>query len=192
MDKKLILHLPSGHCKYHPEPAQYDAGVLAGSTKPVGMFPCCGQNTLRFDPTQSNQVYCAYQFDRFSREIITARKRSLRRLCFYRYLSVHGGGGVLGRGVRGKGVCVAGRACMAGGMHGRGVCMAGGWHAWQGGCVAGGHAWQRACMAGGCAWQGACMAGGMRSRGACVADTTRYGQWAGGTHPTGMHSCLQM
>ena len=61
-DKQKILHLPSGHCKYHPEPAQYDAGVLAGSTKPVGMFPCCGQNTLRFDPTQSNQVYCAFQF----------------------------------------------------------------------------------------------------------------------------------
>ena len=31
--------------------------------------------------------------------------------------------------------------------------------------------------------------------GACVvfsvlSDTMRYGQWAGGTHPTGMHSCL--
>ena len=26
---------------------------------------------------------------------ITARKRSLRRLCFHRYLSVHGGGGCL-------------------------------------------------------------------------------------------------
>ena len=133
MDKKLILHLPSGHCKYHPEPAQYDAGVLAGSTKPVGMFPCCGQNTLRFDPTQSNQVYCAYQFDRFSREIITARKRSLRRLCFYRCLSVHGGvacvagGGGVWQGGCVAGSCVVGRACVAGGMHGRGVaCMAGG------------------------------------------------------------------
>ena len=24
------------------------------------------------------------------------------------------------------------------------------------------------------------------------ADTTRYGQWAGGTYPTGMHSCLPL
>ena len=30
-------------------------------------------------------------------EIFTARKRSLRRLCFHRCLSVHGGGGYLGR-----------------------------------------------------------------------------------------------
>ena len=26
--------------------------------------------------------------------------------------------------------------------------------------------------------------------GAWLRDTTRYGQWVGGTHPTGMHSCL--
>ena len=35
--------------------------------------------------------------------IITARKRSLRRLCFYRRLSVHGGGGVRGCS---RGACV--------------------------------------------------------------------------------------
>ena len=36
---------------------------------------------------------------------------------------------------------------------------------------------------------------GSASRGAWVdppLDTTKYGQRAGGTHPTGMHSCLQM
>ena len=38
--------------------------------------------------------------------LITARKRSLQRLCFHRCLSVHGG--------------------VAGGMHGGGACMAGG------------------------------------------------------------------
>ena len=58
-----------------------------------------------------------------------------------------------------------------GGMWGRGACMAGGAHGKGHVCrgVHGGgvHAW----------W------------GACVADTTRYGQWAGGTHPTGMNSC---
>ena len=30
----------------------------------------------------------------FVKELITARKRSLRRLCFYRCLSVHSGGGL--------------------------------------------------------------------------------------------------
>ena len=83
-----------------------------------------------------------------------------------------------------------------GGMHGRGVCMVGACMA--GGCIVGGHAWQGVCgRGGGFAWWGACMAGG-----ACVAghawhtcppaDTVRYSQWAGSTHPTGMHSCSLM
>ena len=60
------------------------------------------------------------------------------------------------------------------------VILSTGWgHVWQGGvCVAGGHAWQEACVAG----------GGLRA----TADTTGYGQWAGGTHPTGMHSCYNL
>ena len=80
-----------------------------------------------------------------------------------------------------------------GGVHGGGSCVVA-WHVWQEG-----HAWQ-----GGHAWQvGMCIAGGVHGGGACVAggcmactispppaDTTRYGQWAGGTHPTGMHSCF--
>ena len=58
-----------------------------------------------------------------------------------------------------------------GGMYGRGECMArGGMCVWWGGMHGRGGICGR-----GCAWQG----------GACVA----YGQWAGGTHPTGMHSC---
>ena len=89
--------------------------------------------------------------------IFTARKRSLRRLCFYRCLSVQGG------------------------------------RAWQEGCVwQGGHAWHGGmhgrgdmCGRGACMVRGACVAGGGRA----TADTTGYGQWAGGTHPTGMHSC---
>ena len=40
---------------------------------------------------------------------------------------------------------------------------------------------------GGGVWQGACMEGGMRGRGACV--TRKMAIAAGGTHPTGMHSC---
>ena len=112
--------------------------------------------------------------------IFTTRKRSLRRLCFYRCLSVH------------RGVCmVTGGACMvAGGMHGcQGACMVAGGHVWQRGGMRGerGNVWQRggmhckegACIAkgdmhgkggpfvakGGHAWQ----RGGMRGkRGACV------------------------
>ena len=60
--------------------------------------------------------------------IFTARKQSFRRLCYYRCLSVRGGGGGM-RGCRGT--------CMA-----RGACVA------KGCCV-----WQRgACMVRGCAW----------------------------------------
>ena len=57
----------------------------------------------------------------FSKQVITARKRSLRRLCFYRWLSVHGG------------VCGCGGVCMVtGDMHGCGG------HAWLCVCVGGG------------------------------------------------------
>ena len=63
---------------------------------------------------------------------ITARKRSLRRLCFYRCLSVHNRGGM--------------RGCSGGGHVWLlwGVCMvARGVHGYLGGCVVapGGHAW---------------------------------------------------
>ena len=109
--------------------------------------------------------------------IVTARKRSLRRLCFYRCLSFilfTGGGRAWQGGVRGRGgVHGRGGACVAGGgVRGRGgMCGRGG--AWQGGaCVAGGHAWR-----GGHAWfysaGGACVVlfGGhawFYSGGACV------------------------
>ena len=43
--------------------------------------------------------------------------------------------------------------------------------------VARGHAWQGASIAGGHPWQGVCVAGEMATA-------------AGGTHPTGMHSCF--
>ena len=84
------------------------------------------------------------------------------------------------------GACVVapggGGACVV--APGGGVCVVapGGWCAWllwggmrgcSGGvCVVapGGHAW-------------------LLRGGACVVFSMRYGQWAGGTHPTGMHSC---
>ena len=111
------------------------------------------------------------------------------------------------------------RGCFWGGMHGcSGVCvwMLLGGHAWllQGACVVaqgghawllqGGHAWllqggmrgcsggdMRGCSGGeggGCSWGGMC---GCFGGGVCVVFSMRYGQWAGGTHPTGMHSCWQ-
>ena len=105
------------------------------------------------------------------------------------------------------GVCVfPGGACVVarGGMHG---CWGGG-HAWlPGGCV-----WLPGGVHG-CRGEGACVVagghviargmhgsrghawGGMPGcQGACMvarghAWDTRYSQWVGGTHPTGMHSC---
>ena len=89
--------------------------------------------------------------------LFTSRKRSLRRLCFYRCLSVHRGGRAL------QGVCMAG-AYMAGGVHGRGrTWQAGDVYMAEGVCMAGG-----ACMAGGMHHGGACMAGGVCGEGACV------------------------
>ena len=96
-------------------------------------------------------------------------------------------GGVCGF-IRGACVVLFRGACMVlfrGGMHG----FIGG-HAWfyLGGCVA---------LLGGRAWfysGGVCM---VLFGGACVvfsvfSDTMRYGQWAGGTHPTGMHFCWKI
>ena len=93
-------------------------------------------------------------------------------------------------------VCHSVHGCLGGGMHGcsgGGVC----------GCL-GGHAWLlRGCVCG-CSW-GVCMValeGGMHGcsggcawlllGGACMRydEIWRYDQWAGGTHPTGMHSCF--
>ena len=64
--------------------------------------------------------------------------------------------------------------------------------AWQGGmCDWGGmrgrgHAWQRTCVAG----VGAMHGGGVHGRGGCVTGETTTA--AGGTPPTGMHSCCTL
>ena len=69
------------------------------------------------------------------------------------------GGGMRGRGCAWQGAYMAGGASVAGGMQGRG-----------------------------CAWQGVCVAGGtFMAGGACL--TGEMATAAGGTHPTGMHSC---
>ena len=98
-----------------------------------------------------------------SHGIITARKRSLRRLCFYTCLSF----------------CPQWGACV---VAPRGVCMVA-----PRVVAPGGHAWLlRGGMHGCCGSVRGCSRGGGRAW-----DTIRYGQWAGGTHPTGMHSCYR-
>lgn len=42
-----------GHCKYHPEPPRYENEM--SDTSFVGIYPCCHQKCLRFDPTQQNK-----------------------------------------------------------------------------------------------------------------------------------------
>ena len=76
-----------------------------------------------------------------------------------------GGGHVWLGGVHGRGACIAGEACMAGSMHGRGDAWQG--SVWWGACVAGDMC-GRGCMGGGdCRREGACMVGGMHGWG-CV------------------------
>ena len=66
-------------------------------------------------------------------DFITARKRSLRRLCFYTCLSVHRGGGAIPE-------CIAGGipACLAAGLQG-GLLLGG---LLQGGLLTGGAWWR--------------------------------------------------
>ena len=103
-------------------------------------------------------ISSCFRFHFFS-QFITTRKRSLQRSCFYTCLSV--------------------------------ILFTGGEHAWCGACVAGGHACQGVCMVGGHTWCGGTwQVGGVHG----THNPPRYyqirwyGQSAGGTHPTGMHS----
>ena len=70
-----------------------------------------------------------------------------------------------------------GKACVAGGMHGRR-------HAWQGSMHGGGHVWW------GCAWQEVCMAGGHVCRGVCGGGVCMAGgacmAGGGGIHGVGV------
>ena len=96
-----------------------------------------------------------------SRSVVTARKHSLPRLCFYRCMSVYSGKGRAWQGgMHGWGACMVGGVCGRGGMHGWGACMAGGVYA---------------------------------THAPPHTHTTRYSRsMRGDTHPTGMHSCLQL
>ena len=67
-------------------------------------------------------------------------------------------------------------------MGGGGVC--------RGVCIQGGLPGVGVCIQGGLPGVGVCIQGGSASRGGrpSQSDTMEYGQRAGGTHPTGMHS----
>ena len=115
-------------------------------------------------------------------DVFTARKRSLRRLCFYRCLSVHRGGGGRAWLLQGGGVC----GCS------QGVCMVapGGMHGCSGGCVIapvggqacvvapGGHAWLLPAGGGGVVAPRGAMGGCSQGGGACVGydEIRRYDQ----------------
>ena len=131
--------------------------------------------------------------------MIAARKRSLRRLCFYRCLSVH-----RGEGTCGGCVVAGGRAWLLGGVHGcQGSCvvargMHGYWggmhgcrgHAWLLGGICGcqGHVWfagwdMCGCQGGmhgcqGCAW----LPGRMHAWGVCVVAGEACMVAGGGGH----------
>ena len=136
----------------------------------MGCMKQCGSFHITPEPRQTE------------RPIFTARKRSLRRLCFYRCLSFcpQGGGVFLLGGcawlLQGGGMCGWSWGGMRGWSGGCAWLLRGGMH----GCSGGGHAWL---LLG-----GACV---VAPGGACMGydEIRRYDQWAGGTHPTGMHSC---
>ena len=96
-----------------------------------------------------------------------------------------------------RGLCVAGGVCVVRELAWRReACMAKGGHVRQRGnmCGKGGHVWWGACMVKGMHGErGACMAReGMHGRGTCMVGGMCAGEMAteaGGTHPTGMHSC---
>ena len=83
---------------------------------------------------------CTQLYSIIQNAIFTARKRSLRRLCFYRCLSVHRGACMVALGSGGCVVALGGHVWL----------LLGGGHVWQRvACmVKGEHAWQRGGMHG--------------------------------------------
>ena len=87
-----------------PYPMQYNLNIFhfqVGTQKHLGASACA------LDRAPAN----------FHDLIFTARKRSLRRLCFYTCVSVHGGGGwcLLQGGLLPEGCLLPGGACFQGG-----------------------------------------------------------------------------
>eukprot|EP00911_Craspedida_sp_UC1_P002417 UC1_evm1s1803 len=54
--KQLFSASEFGHCRYHPVNADFPGGGSGKAELPIGTFTCCGQSTLRFDPTGQSQL----------------------------------------------------------------------------------------------------------------------------------------
>ncbi|KAM4772124.1 SANT and BTB domain regulator of class switch recombination [Rhinophrynus dorsalis] len=50
--KQSFLCNELSHCQYHPERAVYPGSTSSLGSPGVGLYPCCNQKVLRFDPTQ--------------------------------------------------------------------------------------------------------------------------------------------
>ncbi|XP_063774298.1 SANT and BTB domain regulator of class switch recombination isoform X2 [Pseudophryne corroboree] len=50
--KQTFLCNELSHCQYHPEPAVYVSAASPPDSPGTGVYPCCNQRVLRFDPAQ--------------------------------------------------------------------------------------------------------------------------------------------
>ena len=112
---------------------------------------------------------------------VTARKRSLQRLCFYTFLSVilFTGGNTCWIGTPPRAGTPRQVHPQAGTLHSRYILQQ--VHPWLG-------TPPRQVPPGRYPWAGTPPG---QVHPPPTADTTTYGQWADGMHPTGMHSCLK-
>lgn len=53
---QAFLCIEFSHCQYHSEAVVYPPAASSLSTVGTGIFPCCNQKVLRFDPTQLTKV----------------------------------------------------------------------------------------------------------------------------------------
>ena len=51
-----------GHCSYHPEPAKFNNSLETHMSSAIGVYGCCNQQTLRFDPLEQNSVRTSVLF----------------------------------------------------------------------------------------------------------------------------------
>ena len=53
---QTFLCIEFSHCQYHSETVIYPTAGSSLSTVGTGIYPCCNQKVLRFDPTQLTKV----------------------------------------------------------------------------------------------------------------------------------------
>lgn len=57
---QAFLCIEFSHCQYHSEVVVYSSTVNSLNTVGTGIYPCCNQKVLRFDPTQLTKVSCLF------------------------------------------------------------------------------------------------------------------------------------